>query len=350
MNYHFRNLVFEGGGVKGIAYVGAIEKLHERGIIDQVRRIGGTSAGAINAVLLSLGYGLDEMNEVMSELDFNDFSDASKPPLGSVSNILRLRRDYGWCKGEFFKEWIGDRIAYKTGTPATTFAQLQRRGSRDLFLVGTNLSTGFAEVFSAEHSPSMSLAEATRRSMSIPMFFAAVRDRTGDVFVDGGVFDNYPVKLFDRMCYLEADSDATRLFRETDYYADLNRRVHDPSRRYIYNKETLGFRLDTGREIRMFLEGGQPEVKAIDGLFDYVKALSKALLNVQSNQHLHSDDWCRTVYIDTKDIRTTQFDLSPDDKAMLIEEGKKGVASYFEWYDKVDPEDTPKNHPDYVDH
>lgn len=32
MTYHFRNLVFEGGGVKGIAYLGALQELEQRGI------------------------------------------------------------------------------------------------------------------------------------------------------------------------------------------------------------------------------------------------------------------------------------------------------------------------------
>jgi NTE family protein len=31
MDYNFRNLVFEGGGVKGIAYIGALEILEEKG-------------------------------------------------------------------------------------------------------------------------------------------------------------------------------------------------------------------------------------------------------------------------------------------------------------------------------
>ncbi len=51
MTYQFRNLVFEGGGVKGIAYVGAIKVLEEKGIMPNIVRVGGTSAGAINAVL-----------------------------------------------------------------------------------------------------------------------------------------------------------------------------------------------------------------------------------------------------------------------------------------------------------
>lgn len=56
MAYHFRNLVFEGGGVKGIAYVGAMEVLEEKGILKNITRVGGTSAGAINALLAGLNY------------------------------------------------------------------------------------------------------------------------------------------------------------------------------------------------------------------------------------------------------------------------------------------------------
>ncbi len=48
MNYPFRKLVFEGGGVKGIAYVGAMEILEENQILQNIHRVGGTSAGAIN--------------------------------------------------------------------------------------------------------------------------------------------------------------------------------------------------------------------------------------------------------------------------------------------------------------
>jgi len=56
MTYKFKNLIFEGGGVKGIAYVGAIKVLEEKGIMSSIVRVGGTSAGAINAVLVGLGY------------------------------------------------------------------------------------------------------------------------------------------------------------------------------------------------------------------------------------------------------------------------------------------------------
>ena len=59
MTYQFKNLVFEGGGVKGAAYVGAMQALDEAGVLDNIERICGTSAGAIrgqvqNEVTLSL--------------------------------------------------------------------------------------------------------------------------------------------------------------------------------------------------------------------------------------------------------------------------------------------------------
>ena len=49
----FRNLVFEGGGVKRIAYVGAMKVLEQKLILKDIKRLGGTSAGTIYAVLVA---------------------------------------------------------------------------------------------------------------------------------------------------------------------------------------------------------------------------------------------------------------------------------------------------------
>src|SRR5262249_18399944 len=53
------DLVFEGGGAKGIAFVGALEVLKEKG--HQAARYIGTSAGAITATLCAAGYSPQEM-------------------------------------------------------------------------------------------------------------------------------------------------------------------------------------------------------------------------------------------------------------------------------------------------
>ncbi|MCF8068913.1 MAG: patatin-like phospholipase family protein [Desulfobacterales bacterium] len=343
MNYPFKNLIFEGGGVKGIAYVGALEALNERKILKNIKRVGGTSAGAINAVLLSLGYTLDETRDILYGLDFNNFMDDS---WGSVRDAKRLISEYGWYKGDFFRSWIGGLIKEKTGNENSTFNDLKNKGCQDLYLVGTNLSTGYSEVFSLEHAPRMRVADATRISMSIPLFFAAVRNVRKDVYVDGGVFDNYPIKLFDREKYI-AKSKKPIHGRKTGYYSSVNKALSKTSSRYIYNKESLGFRLDSGKEIAVFRDGAEPQHKKINDFFDYGWALIQSIMNAQDNQHLHSDDWHRTVYIDTIGVNTTDFNLDDNTKHKLVKEGSKGVEKYFKWYDKFDKKDTPKNHPDY---
>jgi len=51
--------------------------------------------------------------------------------------------------------------------------------------------------------------------------------------------------------------------------------------------------------------------------------------------HLHSDDWKRTIYIDTLGVSTFDFDINKKDKLKLIESGKKCTEDYFEWYDRL---------------
>ncbi|MBY6946558.1 patatin-like phospholipase family protein [Clostridium botulinum] len=65
--------VFEGGGVKGVAFVGAIAKLEEEGY--SIERCAGTSAGAIISALLAAGYTSSEVKEIMLNTDYNNFLD-----------------------------------------------------------------------------------------------------------------------------------------------------------------------------------------------------------------------------------------------------------------------------------
>ena len=340
MTYPFKNLVFEGGGVKGIAYVGAMRVLEAKGILDPIERVGGTSAGAINATLFAAGFSVEQTMKELKALDFNDFKDDS---WGVLSDMRRLKSKYGWFKGDYFKEWIGEMLDKKTGSSRITFKALAEHTGKKLYVYAANLSTGYAEVFSPEHTPRVRVADAVRRSMSIPLFFKAVRDDRDDVFVDGGLVNNYPVKLFDRDKYL--DNGALR--RVPKYYKTENQKLQQmgsSSSHYIYNKETLGFRLDSGREIAVFRDGQEPQSEDIENFLDYTMQLVKSLLSVQENQHLHSDDWHRTVYIDTKGISTFDFDLSDRSKRVLVNSGKKAAEKYLEWWDDTTA-DLAINHP-----
>jgi len=257
---------------------------------------------------------------------------------GVFRDTERLVNKFGWYKGDFFCEWVNKLIKEKTGTPNATFRDLKEAKKPDLYVYGTNLSTHFSEVFSIEHSPDMRLKDAVRISMSLPLFYTAIRNARKDVFVDGGLLNNFPVKLFDREKYVASEK------RKTDYYEKQNAsflKEHPESSPYVYNKETLGFRLDSKEEIAGF-RYNEPQVEKIDHFFEYIKALIKTILESQSNTHLHGDDWQRTIYIDTLGVSTTDFSLSDDLKRALEESGRSGADEYFKWFD--DPVNQPVNH------
>jgi NTE family protein len=267
--------------------------------------------------------------------------------LGVFRDIDRLLNEFGWHKGAFFRKWISKLIKKKTGSPDATFADVEKqkkqKGFRDMYFVGTNISTHFAEVFSFEHTPRVCVADAVRISMSIPLFFASYRSPRGDVYVDGGLLNNYPVKLFDREKYL-AEAKLSSHGYETKYYKkhnqQLKRKGLDLSP-YVYNKETLGFRLDTEREIAVFRDQAQPVAEEVDDFSSYSLNLIKTIMDSQANTHLHSDDWQRTIYIDTLGVKTTDFSLSDAKKKALVESGRKGTELYFKWYDN--PKSKPAN-------
>lgn len=328
----FRNLVFEGGGVKGIAYVGAMQVLAQEKILSDIVRVGGTSAGAINAVLFACKYSNAEQKKILADMDFNKFMDDS---FGVARDIDRLVTEFGWHKGEYFRNWIFDLIANKLGTGNATFRDFEVQGKPALFLYGTNLSTGFGEVFSVEHTPTMRVVDAVRISMSIPLFFSAIRQARGDVYVDGGLLNNYPIRLFDREKYL--DNHAAQATPK--HYHDENKKflkgVNKGRSPYVFNKETLGFRLDNKREIAAFRYGDVAVRHQIDDLFDYSKALVSTLIDAQEAKHLQTDDWHRTVYIDTLGVGTTEFDIDQKTKTALVKSGQNMTRDYLAWFKKA---------------
>ncbi len=176
--------------------------------------------------------------------------------------------------------------------------------------------------------------------MSIPLFCAAKRSFRGDVYVDGGVLDNYPVKLFDREKYIESYSTTPEYYQQ--HNDNLAAAGIDVSK-YVFNQETLGFRLDSAKEIAVFRDHAEPSREEIKEFFDYAKALIGTMMDSQDSLHLHSDDWQRTIYIDSLGVKTTDFNLSDKTKQDLVNSGTAGVNAYFTWYDE--PGNKPANRP-----
>jgi predicted acylesterase/phospholipase RssA len=71
-----RYIALEGGGGKGFAYLGAIGVLEELGVMQNVEGFAGASAGAITALLLSIGYTREKLERFLDDTDFTAFFDS----------------------------------------------------------------------------------------------------------------------------------------------------------------------------------------------------------------------------------------------------------------------------------
>lgn len=334
-----KNLVFEGGGVWGIAYEGALGELERLGVLPHVERVAGASAGAITACLLAVGYEAPDIGRTLRETDFRDFKDED---LGYARDTARLLTEYGWYKGDRLKKWIRQRMRQQMrrvseecgvsdpplarptfGELAEWRRELAARGVRlpSLHVVGSNLSAQRRELYDAEETPSLRVEEGIRRSMSIPLFFACARGNARDVIVDGGLTWNYPVNLFDDTRYEPAEERAI----EPHYVPE-----EESSR--VFNRETLGFRLDTTKELEANLKDWSNEPLEIDNILRYSWALVAFIRAIANKVHLHKNDWSRTIFIDVgEEIGFTDFGVDEQGKNLLSERGAAGVRQYFEW-------------------
>jgi NTE family protein len=310
-----RNLIFEGGGCAGIAYGGALTLMDDHKLLDNVERVGGTSAGAITACLMAIGYSASEIQGIIKDTKFSSFQDDS---FGVIRDSVRLMKDYGWHKGETFKEWLGEHITEKFGYVGVTFADLDRKvktgmlGMKHLYVVGTNLTKQRSEIYSHETTPDMLIVDAVRISMGIPFFFQCVKNKDGDILVDGGVANNYPIKMFDKR----------------EYYNPFPLNTHPEPGKSITNAETLGFRLDTQKEIDANETWGNVAVE-IDDLSSYIGAVLAYFMETANKKHLTDADRRRTIFIDKAHIKATDFDLTEEDVDLLTENGRNAVKKFF---------------------
>lgn len=290
MSYNFTNLVFEGGGVKGIAYAGALQVLTDCGIMPQIKQVAGTSAGAITATMVALGYTAPEIKSIIMDMDFKTFEDGWDP--------LRLPTEYGLYKGNTFLVWMQKMITARAHKgPNTTFADLYDQNGIGLFVFATDLNMYEIKQFSHIDTPDIPIAEAVRASMSIPMFFKAWKFSNNlpdnHIYVDGGVVLNYPLTVFDT--------------------------PQNPD-----NPQTMGFYLYDRNGNK------KPNTLAYDQPIAYCKALFETLLDSQDIDFENNESMeKRTVKIDDFGIAATDFDITQQQKDQLFKSGVYYTEAYL---------------------
>jgi predicted acylesterase/phospholipase RssA len=176
-------IVMKGGGVKGLAFAGALLELEKYFWFD---RHVGASAGAIAAVLLAASYTPSELTDLLFQKDFSDFMDA---PFWRIPINLLLRQ--GCYPGEAVQNWITELLIKKI----PQIAEIPMAALRGALIYASRRGTGTIAFDSVGERKQVVAAFAVRCSMSIPFFFFPTHIDGRRVF-DGGLRNNFPLKRF----------------------------------------------------------------------------------------------------------------------------------------------------------
>ncbi|WP_419872312.1 patatin-like phospholipase family protein [Candidatus Pristimantibacillus sp. PTI5] len=289
--------VFEGGGVRGIAFIGAIQVMEANGYTWE--RLAGTSAGAVVAALLACGYSARELIEIMNTLDYSHLLGRTwihyVPIVGKAIPLI-------FRSGIYLNTPLEDKLTYLLNQKGvSTFDDLPEG---KLKIIASDISSGKMLVLPDDLSrydisPSQfPIAAAVRMSTTIPYFFQPYRLKTNlrrkpSYILDGGLLSNYPIWLFD----VEG----------------------------IPRWPTFGFRL--------LGEHAEIPFHDVRGPFSMFRAMFQTMLKAHDQRHVDKHAKKRTVFIPTGRVTATQFDLSAEDRDSLFQSGQDAALKFLSGWD-----------------
>ena len=295
------SLCFEGGGVLGIAEVGALVRLQQLGGLAEINNVVGTSVGSILAAGLGCGASIDFIKNTMFGINLKNFQDSSC----FLINIIRFFRKGGWYKGDEIENFMGRILKILTGNENITLLDAFNRFKIRTTIVYFSVNYGKTIYADYKTKPNLKIKEAVRRSSAIPAYFGSVwEDRPGkskNVIVDGGIADNYPLHVLkDQQC--------------------------SP-------KCILGLKLCSPNEYNEYKEDAGEEIEEIDqgppgNIYEHFTRLLGFLHNQALRYHVEDDDWKLTVKIDIGKYQTTDFDISNESLLWLFNQGVMAVDKH----------------------
>lgn len=375
------DLVFEGGGAKGLAFVGAMQAFTEAG--HSYRRLVGTSAGAITAVLLAAGYDVAELLAATSEklpdgrARFASFMDtpvafAEKAVQNSLSTAvfaqidnpflpdrLEARADKwiidkllqipiyrnmfsfiekgGWYAGDAFREWLTEKLnANGRDLGSTTLAEFQvKRPESELTVVAADTTGRERLILNHRTAPDLPVVWAVRMSMSIPFLWQEVvwqrqwklyrnRDISGHTIVDGGALSNFAIDLL-----VSKDEDMRRLMGTTA--------TERPVIGFLID-ETLEVPGAAAAEVATTADKTASKVESKgQETIDRISRLVDTITNAH-DKYIISAYLSRVCRLPAKGYGTTEFAMSDKRIAAIIAAGQQTMAQFL----KI--EAAPKRH------
>jgi predicted acylesterase/phospholipase RssA len=269
-------LVMKGGGIKGLAYAGALKELEK---YYEFNWFVGTSAGAIAAVLLAAGYTTDELEEILSQTDFKKFFDAR--PHNLPTNLYFY---HGLYPGDFLKHWVNELLFKKLAMKLRVEREVLLKDLPNRVTIYASRRDQDALEFDGEKPATRDTpaAHAVHCSMAIPYVFQPPQHHGGDVF-DGGLQNNYPVDIFLR---------------------------NNP------NTKIVGLYLEPQKEVST--------KRRTRPLSQIISILTEAADIRALNDHIKD-----TVIIDPRPIRTLQFGLHDLEKDFLLKAGRAAALKFL---------------------
>jgi NTE family protein len=300
------DLVCEGGGVRGIGVVGAVDALAEAGY--RFPRVAGSSAGAIVASLVAAlqvaGEPLTGLGEVMRSIDYRKFLDPGligRLPL--IGGGLSLLLSDGVYRGAYLEQLLAGLLGelgvrtfgdLRTGEEPEQFAW-------SLVVTASDLSRRRLvripwDLDSYGIDPDgFSVARAVHASSAIPYVFEPVRVG-GATWVDGGLLSSFPVELFDRA---------------------------EP------RWPTFGIRLSA--------RPGIPPTHPVHGPVSLGIAAIETLMSNQDNAYI--DDPCtvrRTIFVPANEVSPIDFDITADQREALYQRGLQAGQQFLKTWNYAD--------------
>jgi NTE family protein len=301
----FADLVLEGGGVKGIALVGAISVLEERGY--RFQRVAGTSAGAVVGSLVAANARAGELQEIMRAVEYRRFQDGARWRSLLIGKAVAVLLQQGIYEGQFLKDWLGERLAT---LGVHTFADLryddpQRPPDPDrayrLVVMTCDISQGRLRRLPWEYHhyglthADQPVVDAVRASMSIPFFYKPARLTDADGrdcwLVDGAMLSRFPIDVFDAPPGGEP--------------------------RWPTFGIKLGAAPGTAREVHDTVSMSKAMLKTMTGFYDRMHIEDAAVA-------------ARTIFVDTGTVKATDFDLDRDTQNMLFQKGREAALKFLD--------------------
>ena len=331
-SFHYAHAVFAGGGVRGLAHVGALEVAEGLGY--RWQHVAGTSAGAIIAALVTAGYSAQELYTIMGEIDYSRFAANPDYDLLHITEMSNILMRGGLHDGSYIETFVREKLQAKG---VSTFSDLLIQGQEqqpDLFqryrltIIVSDITQGRivrlpqdAHLYGLDPN-ALEVARAVRMSASIPFFFIPLQltDANGvrSCIVDGGLLSNFPLFLFEHASSLQDTALPTFGFQLVD----------TPQRLPLGNN---GSDSNIGNEsnVPCSVEGNIGNESSVPCGINMLKALISTMLSAHDRLYIDEQTFAHTIAIPTHGIASTQFNLTQQQAQQLYESGKTAAANFF---------------------